>query len=180
MTAASRRARAGLIRGRRAGLVSRILAGVVDLTVTAVILFSILVGFAVVRYMVGSAPLQLPRVSGIFTAAAFPLVEFLYLSVMWSASGRSVGKQLVGLRAVKADGARLGVLQASARALFCTIIGGLSLLWSAFSKRNAAVHDLVLQTAVVHDWSDEVRSSPEAQETLALPAAGDVRLTART
>jgi uncharacterized RDD family membrane protein YckC len=168
VTVASRRARADRVRGRRAGLVSRLLADGIDLVVTGLILFGALVAFAVVRYMVGSAPLRLPRVSGIFTAAAYPLTEWLYLSISWSGNGQSVGKALVGLRVVRNDGSRMGRLRATARALVCTLIGGLSLLWALFSSRNAAVHDLWLHTTVVHDWSDEVRTEiPPPESTLA-------------
>ena len=157
------------MRGHRAGLVSRLLADAVDLTIAGIILFGALVAFAVVRYMVGAEPLQLPRISGIFTAAAYPITVFLYLSISWSRHGRSVGKGLVGLRVVQNDGGPLGWFRATMRAFLCTVVGGLSLLWSVFSSRNAAVHDLVLHTTVVHDWSDEVRTElPPPETTLAL------------
>jgi uncharacterized RDD family membrane protein YckC len=165
VTVATRRARADRVRGRRAGLISRLLADGIDLVVTGMILFGALIGFAVVRYMVGSAPLRLPRVSGVFTAVAFPLTEIVYLAITWAGSGRSVGKSLVGLRVVRAEGARLGRLQATVRAVLCTFFGGPSLLWAAFSSRNAAVHDLVLHTTVVHDWSDEVRTEIAPRES---------------
>jgi uncharacterized RDD family membrane protein YckC len=155
------------MRGRRSGLVSRLLADAVDLAVAGIILFGALVGFAVVRYMVGSAPLRLPRVSGIFTAAAYPITVWLYLAISWSRHGRSVGKALVGLRVVRNDGSRMGRLRATIRALVCTLFP-LSLFWALFSSRNAAVHDLLLQTTVVHDWSDEVRTEiPPPESTLA-------------
>ena len=108
MTVANRRARAGLVLGRRAGLVSRVLAGGIDLAVTGLIVFGGLVGFAVVRYMLGLAPLQLPRVSGIFTLVAFPITEAVYLAITWSKSGRSVGKKIVGLRVVRNEGVPAG------------------------------------------------------------------------
>jgi uncharacterized RDD family membrane protein YckC len=156
------------MRGHRAGLVSRLLADAIDLAVVGVILFGALVAFAVVRYMVGAEPLRLPRVSGIFTAVAFPITEVLYLSITWSGNGRSVGKALVGLRVVRNEGAPLGKFRATMRAFLCTLVGGPSLLWVLFSSRNAAVHDLVVHSAVVHDWSDEVRTEiPPSEPTLA-------------
>ena len=136
-----------------------------DFVVAGMILFGALVAFAVIRYLVGSAPLRLPQVSGIFTAAAFPITAMAYLAISWSAGGRSVGKQIVGLRVVRREGARLGKLQATVRAVLCTLFGGASLLWSLFSARNAAVHDLVLHTTVVHDWSDEVRTEIDPMDT---------------
>ena len=59
MSAASRRARAAAVRGRRAGLVSRAVADGVDFAVIGLLLFGILFAFAAVRYFVetnGSKP----------------------------------------------------------------------------------------------------------------------------
>jgi uncharacterized RDD family membrane protein YckC len=159
VSVATRRARADLVRGRRAGVVSRLLAGGIDLVATAVILFGLLVGFSTLRYIVGVGPLRLPRPSALFSAAAFPLVEVGYLATTWSASGRSIGKEIVGLRAVRAAGTRLEPWRAFLRAAVCTVLGGPFLLWALVSSRNAAIHDLALRTAVVHDWSDEVRTA---------------------
>ena len=162
MTAATRRSRAQAVTGRRAGLVSRLLADGIDLLVTAILLFGFLVAFAVVRYMLGAGTLRLPHAGTTFTAIGFPLVEIAYLATTWSASGRSAGKELVGLRVVRGDGARLEPWRAGTRAAVCTIFGGPSLLWSALSSRNAALHDLMLGTTVVHDWPDAARRTASA------------------
>jgi len=155
MSAASRRARAAAVRGRRAGLVSRAVADGVDFAVIGLLLFGILFAFAAVRYFV-DGEFDMPRIGAVFSAAAFPVVAVVYLTVLWTATGRSVGKHLLGLRVVRDDGTPLGVLRAAARSLLCVVIGVLSLLWAAVSKRNAGVHDLVLRTSVVHDWSAAV------------------------
>ena len=112
----------------------------------------------------GSRRSSFPRVSGIFTLVAFPITEAVYLAITWSKSGRSVGKKIVGLRVVRNEGVPLGLRRSTPRAILCALWGGPSLLWSAFSSRNAAVHDLVLHTTVVHDWSDEVRTQADARD----------------
>ena len=89
-----------------------------------------------------------------FTGTGYPIVEFVYLAVAWSLTGRSVGKQLFGLRVVRGDGAKLGRFRRVRRTAWCTIFGIPSLLWAAVSTRNAGVHDLVFRTAVVHDWAE--------------------------
>jgi uncharacterized RDD family membrane protein YckC len=98
-------------------------------------------------------------------------VAVVYLTVCWSATGRSVGKHLLGLRVVRDDGTRVGVLRAGLRSMLCVVIGVFSLLWAAVSRRNAGVHDLVMRTSVVHDWAPA--SEPSLEEipltTLAIP-----------
>jgi uncharacterized RDD family membrane protein YckC len=152
VSAATRRARAAAVRGRRAGLASRALADGVDFVVIGVLLFGILVGFAAIRYLI-DGEFEMPRVGAVFSASAFPIVAVLYLTVLWSTTGRSIGKHLFGLRVVRDDGTPLGVLRAAARSLLCVVIGVFSLLWAAVSRRNAGVHDLVVRTSVVHDWA---------------------------
>jgi uncharacterized RDD family membrane protein YckC len=153
VSAASRRARAAQVRGLRAGVISRYLAGGLDLLVTAALLFGILLTFAVVRYLVYSNEFELPHTDGLFDATAFLVVEVAYLTAAWSTTGRTVGNNLFGLRVVRRNGEPCGVLRALARASICTAFGFISLLWAAVSRRNAAVHDLLLRTAVVHDWA---------------------------
>jgi len=152
MSAATRRAQAAAVRGRRAGLVSRALADAVDFVVVGLLLFAAFLGFAGLRYLV-DGDFEMPRVHAAFSAGAFPVVAVLYLTVLWSATGSSIGKHLFGLRVVHDDGTPIGVLRAAARSLLCVVIGVLSLLWAAVSRRNAGVHDLVVRTSVVHDWA---------------------------
>jgi len=153
VSAASRRARADAVRGRRAGVITRYTAGGIDILVSGALLFTLFVGFAVLRYLIGGKSFELPRPGAVFSAALFPVVEFLYLTVAWTTTGRTVGNDLFGLRVVRNDGTRVGVLRAAARAVICTLFGFISLLWAAVSKRNAAVHDLLLRTSVVYDWT---------------------------
>jgi uncharacterized RDD family membrane protein YckC len=152
VSASTRRARAAAVRGRRAGLVSRALADGIDFAVIGLLLFGILVGFAALRYLV-DGEFEMPRVGAAFSASAFPVVAVLYLTILWSTTGRSAGKHLFGLRVVRDDGTSLGVLRAAVRSVLCVVIGALSLLWAAVSRRNAGVHDLVVRTSVVHDWA---------------------------
>jgi uncharacterized RDD family membrane protein YckC len=163
MKSAARRARAEQVRGQRAWLVSRLAAGAIDLVVVAILLFAVLVVVALVRYMLGDGAFHLPHAGPRFTAIAYPVTEIVYLTVTWAGRGRSAGKEIVGLRVVGSDGRPLGHLRAFGRAVFVTFLAGPSLLWVAVSRRNAAVHDIVLKTAVVYDWSDAVHAPPAPQ-----------------
>jgi len=153
VSASTRRARADAVRGLRAGAITRYAAGAIDLLVAGAILFGILVGFAVTRYLVGGTSFELPRSGAVFDASAFPVVVVVYLTAAWTITGRTVGNALFGLRVVRDTGARLGVLRAAGRAVVCALFGFISLAWAAISRRNAAVHDLLFRTSVVYDWT---------------------------
>jgi len=171
MSAADRRARANAVRGRRAGAATRYAAAGVDFLVAGALLFGALVGFAAVRYLFGGTTFALPRAGAVFDAAAFPVVAVVYLVAAWTTSGRTVGNALFGLRVVRDTGARVGVLRATGRAVICTAFGVVSLAWAAISRRNAAVHDLLLRTSVVHDWSAARTPAPVS---VVIPEGGPV------
>ena len=149
--------------GLRSGLITRLIADAIDLVVVAVLLFGVLVAIGVVMYMLGDGTFRLPHAGPIVTAIAFPVMEIAYLGFTWSSRGRSLGKDLLGLRVLQGDGAKLRTVRAFARATFVTFLGGPSLLWVAVSRKNLAVHDIVLRTAVIHDWSSA--ASPAAVAT---------------
>jgi uncharacterized RDD family membrane protein YckC len=175
MTAANRRARARAMRGVRTGLISRLIADAIDLAIVALLLFGALFAAGVVMYMLGDGRFRLPRIGPLVTAIAYPAVEIVYLSYMWGSRGKSFGKELLGLRVLQKEGHVLRPVRAFGRAVFVTFLGGPSLLWVPISRRNAAVHDLVLQTEVVHDWSNVAAHEPTAAATSetfeALPAS---------
>jgi uncharacterized RDD family membrane protein YckC len=151
-------------------LASRVLADGIDFFVVGFLLFSSLVGIAAVRYFF-NGDFEMPQIGAVFSAAAYPFVAIVYLTFFWSATGRSVGKHLLGLRVVRDTGASVGVLRATARSLLCVFFGVFTLAWIAVSRRNAAVHDLVLRTSVVHDWA-VAREDPLDEiplTTLAIP-----------
>jgi len=72
---------------------------------------------------------------------------------------------------VRDTGARVGVLRAAGRAVICTAFGVVSLAWAAISSRNAAVHDLLLRTSVVHDWSAARTPAPVS---VVIPEGGPI------
>jgi uncharacterized RDD family membrane protein YckC len=129
------------------------------------LLFGILFSISVAQYLLGADTIKLPKTGPVSSSAGFFVVEFVYLAAAWTLTGRTVGKQVFGLRAIQADGARLSRRRAVARAAWCAVFGIPSLLWAGVSSRNAAVHDIVLHTAVVYDWSQH------AEPVVPLPSA---------
>jgi uncharacterized RDD family membrane protein YckC len=146
------RARVAGLQGRRAGIVSRVTANAIDLGVVFVCYFLVLVAWAAVGYLATSNPFRIPDPPPWLHALALVGVQILYLASGWSGSTRTVGKELMGLRVVTSRGDLLTYRRGLVRAVVCTFIGEPLLLWAAISRRNAALYDMFLHTAVVYDW----------------------------
>ncbi len=83
------------------------------------------------------------------------IVSWLYEALMTSsAGGATLGKQAMGMRIVRADGARLSFGRATARYFLKTLITplvpfGIGYLLAAFTARKRALHDLLADTLVL-------------------------------
>ena len=75
-----------------------------------------------------------------------------YLTFSWAATGRSVGKQVAGLRVADRAGRRLSLWRSFARAVLYVLFPA-GLLWVLASRRNASLQDLIVRTVVVYDWA---------------------------
>jgi uncharacterized RDD family membrane protein YckC len=152
MTPELRYAQARALQGHRAGFASRVVADLVDLGVAWLLGLSALLAAGVVRYLLTGPPLRLPVVPNWLGASAGAAIAVAYLALSWAATGRSVGKQLAGLRVVDRAGRRLSLWRSFARAVLYVLFPA-GLLWVLASRRNASVQDLVVGTAVVYDWA---------------------------
>ena len=154
MTAAPRTIRqsqAEALQGGRAGFISRVTADAVDFLVVEVIYFSILIGIAVVKFLITRKDFSLGAPDLWVTILVQWWIIVLYLGTNWSSTGRTIGKSVLGLRVERPDGSPLTLRRAFLRAAFCATLWA-SLLWIFVSRRNAALHDVVLSTQVVYDW----------------------------
>lgn len=143
--------RARSSQGHRAGFVSRTLANVVDGLIVLAIEFGIYLLIAVVRLLI-VRHFRFPTPGVLVNALVFWGIAMLYLSTGWAATGKTTGKQIVGLRVVRQDGARLTVGRALARALlYAVILPGFALV--LVSRKDLSLQDHLLETAVVYDWS---------------------------
>ena len=66
-------------------------------------------------------------------------------------AGRTLGKQMMGLRVVCSDGSRLRLLRAFLRAVLCATFFPVLLL-ALVNRRNRGLEDVVFGTVVVYDW----------------------------
>jgi uncharacterized RDD family membrane protein YckC len=152
-------AEARALQGHRAGFASRVAADLIDLGVVWVLGLSVLLAGGVVRYLVGGPPFGLPVLPNWLDVTAGAAIAVGYLTFSWSATGRSVGKQVAGLRVTARDGRRLSVRRSFARAVLYVLFPA-GLLWVLASRRNASVQDLVVGTAVVYDWAYHPADEP--------------------
>ena len=174
MTRPVRNPHAKALQGHRAGFVSRVVADAVDLGVIWAIGLAGLLFAAVVRYLLTGPPLRTPVLPSWLSAVAGLTIAVGYLASGWAATGRTLGKQVAGLRLLDHAGRRLPLRRALLRAVLCVAFPA-GLLWILVSRRNASVQDLLVGTAVIYDWSyhptDESPASGEARSPSSQPAS---------
>ena len=152
MTRDIRNAEARALQGHRAGFASRVVADLVDLGVAWLLGLSALAAAGVVGYLLTGPPLHLPVLPNWLDAGAGGVVAVFYLGLSWSATGRSVGKQIAGLRVVDRGGQRLSLRRSFTRAVLYVLFP-VGLLWVLASRRNASLQDLIVGTVVLYDWA---------------------------
>jgi len=162
MTRDIRYAEARALQGHRAGFASRVVADLIDLGVAWLLGLSALVAAGVVGYLLAGPPLRLPVLPNWLDGTAGAAIAIGYLGISWAATGRSVGKQIAGLRVVDGGGRRLSLPRSLIRAVLYVLFPA-GLLWVLASRRNASLQDLIVGTAVVYDWTyhpaDEARAT---------------------
>lgn len=146
---------AGERQGQRAGVVSRLGAMVVDAAAAVIVVGGVYLTWAALRFMRNAARFTWPSVGFLELLAIAVIVVVLGLTLLWSSTGRSIGGRFMGLRVVDKRGELIRVPRAFLRALTCVVFP-LGLLWSAFSRRNASVQDLIFRTQVIYDWHSRV------------------------
>ena len=143
---------ARVLQGRRAGLVTRLLANTVDFCIAALIVAAGYAGVAALRFLWSSRTFTFPAPGFGLLVIAGSVVMVLYLTACWTASGRTYGDHLLGLRVVGWHGRRLRPVGALLRAVLCVVFP-IGLFWIALSRENRSVQDVLLRSSVVYDWS---------------------------
>jgi len=139
------------LQGRRAGVVSRLLAACVDLPVVLIGLGLVYLGISGAMFLLRGDRFRFPSPGVLGAVGIGQLVLILYLAIGWSTIGRTPGQQVAGLRVLDRRGSRPRLGLSLLRALLCVVFP-IGLLWSAVSRTNASVQDLILRTSVVYDW----------------------------
>jgi uncharacterized RDD family membrane protein YckC len=151
--------RAASLQGARAGLVSRFVANVIDVGVIAVLVSAAYLAAAGLSFFLDPHNFKFPEPHLLLTTSLTTGITVAYLALGWWISGRTPGKQVVGLRVVDFRGTSVGLGRSIARAVACALFP-LGLVWTAFSMRNASAQDLLLNTAVIYDWEKHLAHRP--------------------
>jgi uncharacterized RDD family membrane protein YckC len=157
--ASERRTDRESLEGSYAGAVSRLVAYVIDVFVIST---SFAIGAAVFEYVASVVlPIDIdlndvPIVSGV----ALAVWSFVYFAYPLATTGRTLGKAIVGLRVVRADGSDLGGWRAAVRVLampLSFVLCGLGLVPILVRKDRRALHDLIAGSAEVYWWRPRLR-----------------------
>jgi uncharacterized RDD family membrane protein YckC len=131
-------------------VVSRLGAILVDFVVVVLIAVALLIVAAGIRALF-TGEVEVEVSSDAVRGPLATLLVLAYFAYGWGLNGRTAGKVALGLRVVRQDGSDISFGRGVARALLYLIFLP-GILWSAVSRKNASVQDLILGTAVVYDW----------------------------
>ena len=134
-----------------AGIVTRTAADVIDLLLVLGAVLVMYFGLAGLRLVIRPRRFAWPTLPNGLIAGLYCLVLVLYLAATWSSTGRSIGKQVLGLRVERRDGSSLGPARALVRAFLCAGFP-IGLLWCVVDRRSASALDLLRRSRVVYDW----------------------------
>ncbi|MGH2790872.1 MAG: RDD family protein [Actinomycetota bacterium] len=146
---------------------SRLVANGIDAIVIVVLISVAYLTVAGLTFFFDPQPFKFPKPHLLLTTGLSTGVTAAYLAIGWWISGRTPGKQVVGLRVVTAGGTNFGLGRSIARAAACVVFP-FGFLWTAFSRRQASVQDLLLDTAVIYDWESHLAH----RSRMAAPSVG--------
>ena len=166
--------RAIALQGHWAGSVSRFLAFVIDYFVIGVLYSAGLLLASTAAEVVLGRSISLEDHRGL-SLLAFVLWAFVYIAGSLAATGRTIGKAVLGLLVVRADGGSMRPRRAALRTI-CFPVGflvfGLGLLAGLVRRDRRELHDLLAGTAVIYAWdartaqlrADDTAEGLEAQQ----------------
>ena len=130
--------RARQLQGQRAGIISRGLAFAADIGIAFLVYTFLVAALTLLWDLLFSNKIAIPTPPGWFSALAIFWTLVIYLSIGWGTTGRTIGKQLLGLRVVRADAQPLAPGQGFSRAFLCaifwTLVIYLTLGWASTGR----------------------------------------------
>lgn len=148
--------------GRYAGPLTRLLAVVADSFIVTFAFTLIVAGLVFLIQLL--APDYEPTSPGLWYGVGFAVWAFAYVWFGLAVFGKTVGKWILGLRVVGADGAPTTTGKAAfIRTLtypLSFVVLGVGLLGIVFGRERRAWHDHLAGTAVVYDWGTRTAAMP--------------------
>jgi uncharacterized RDD family membrane protein YckC len=139
------------LQGLRAGFISRAVASGTDvvLVVCAYVVGVILVSIAWDLFFSDSISVAAPP--HWLNELLIWILLVVYLTGGWWSTGRTLGKQMLGLRVAHSDGGPLRFWRALFRAILCASFFPVLLL-ALVNRRNRGLEDVAFRTVVIYDW----------------------------
>ncbi|MGD2061183.1 MAG: RDD family protein [Acidimicrobiia bacterium] len=153
----------GVKTGKYAGPLTRLIAVMLD-SVIITFGFTLFVAGLVFLIRLFSPEFDIPESSGIWYGISLTVFAFLYLWLSYTVFGKTIGKTILGVRVVSADGhVVLRARQTFIRVLTYPLsfaIFGVGLLGVVFNRQRQAWHDRFARTTVVYDWGSRTATMP--------------------
>ena len=144
--------------GHYAGFVSRFVAYAADLGVSTAVFMLTLAAASFAASIVTGDSIHWHR-GDLWVGVAFVAWQFFYFGYSWAANGKTAGMALLGVRVVRADGARAESWRGVFRALvfpLSFLLLGLGFAGILLGRDRRALHDVIAGTAVVYTWDARV------------------------
>jgi uncharacterized RDD family membrane protein YckC len=157
--------RAVALQGRYAGAVSRFLAFLADVTLTGA-LFGLISTLVVAALQIVANVTWEAADHRLLVGVAYAMWQFTYFAGLTAITGRTIGKAVLGVSVVRADGTRVTGRGAALRTLafpLSFVLFGAGFLLGVIRRDRRELHDLIGGTAVVYAWDAEtarLRSAP--------------------
>lgn len=146
--------RAVAVQGRCAGSVSRFLAFLIDqFAIGALFTLGVVLVQSALRVITQSSfEIESARY---WVVAAYALWSFVYLAGSVAATGRTIGKAILGVLVVRSDGSRVNGRHAALRTIafpLSFLLFGIGFLIGLIRRDRRELHDLIAGTTVVYAW----------------------------
>jgi uncharacterized RDD family membrane protein YckC len=142
------------LRGQPAGFASRFIAFIFDCVVSIGVFMLVLSAASFAASVLTGSSIRWSR-GNTWVVIAFFAWEFFYYAYFWTASGKTPGMELLGVKVIGEDGTRAGTKRGLIRTLafpLSFILLGLGFVSILFRGDRRALHDLLADTAVVYCW----------------------------
>jgi len=152
------------LQGLRAGFISRAVASGTDvvLVLCTYVVGVVLVSIAWDLFFSNSISVAAP--AHWLNELLVWILLVVYLTAGWWSTGRTPGKQMLGLRVGRSDGKPLRFWRALLRALLCASFFP-ALLLALVNRRNRGLEDVACGTVVTYDWFP-ASYEPEAEPSM--------------
>ena len=147
------------LQGLRAGFVSRAVASGTDVVLVLCVYVVGVVIVSIAWDLFFSKSISVAAPPHWVNELLVWILLVVYLTGGWLSTGRTLGKQIMGLRVVRSDGSPLRFFQGLFRALLCASFFPVLLL-ALVNRRNRGLEDVIFGTAVIYDWLPETHDLP--------------------